>query len=477
MTWRRREVLGGLGIASAHALWFAFGCGAPVRPPRRPAELVSRDVRGWLHEAVALLHGGGVTGHALAVSRKHTVAALDVLGPGVAHQRCAGVVLTARDPRGRREQVTSDLTREGVLEAARALVGKTPPALGSGLDFGPPPAPPTGPDPDEVTDAMLIESLARLAKRESGRSSRIVYASNLVEIDDARVWSVAANSDREQRLVRVRRGVTRVAWNGARPIVSELVRAWSGGVDAQTFSDEELAHARDVALALVTPGGFNDGERALVLAPELVASIADAAARSLYTTRAQRRPEVAARLATGGMVAASSFSLIDDPTAAQAYGGFHFDDEGTSAAAKPIIERGALVARIAHARRPGHTGSLEIMPAHLRVAAGTASELVLDDGYLLEGDRGVLIDPSSDRIVVAVQRALEVSHGQRTGRVYADVELVGSLGAILHDTGEATRATRTIGLRDEREGLPRWRSIEAPWLRAKGLVRAQRRLA
>ena len=476
MTWNRREVLGGLGIASAHALGFAFGCSAPARPPRRAGDDLSSDVRSWLHEAVALIHGAGVTGHALAVSREHTAAALDVLGAGVAHQRSDGVVLTAFDARGRREQVRSELTRAGVLDAARALVGHTTPAS---LDFGPPPPrPPLPPHaPEAVTDAMLIEGLAQLATRESGRSSRIVYASGLVELDDARVWSVAAGSDREQHLIRVRRGITRVAWNGTRPIVSELSRAWRGGIDDQSFSDDELAHARDAALALMTPGTFSDGEHALVLAPELVASIADRAARALFTTRAERRPEVAARLAPGAMIAAPTFSLVDDPTAPGAYGGFHFDDAGTVAVAKPIIDRGALIARIDHARRPGHTGPLEITPAHLRIAAGTATELALDDGYLLEGDRGVLVDPASDRIVVAVQRALEVSRGQRTGRAYADVELVGSLGQILRDTGEATHATRTIGLREERDDLPRWRSIEAPWLQAKGRVRVRRRFA
>jgi hypothetical protein len=77
-------------------------------------------------------------------------------------------------------------------------------------------------------------------------------------------------------------------------------------------------------------------------------------------------------------------------------------------------------------------------------------------------------------VVVAVQRALEVQRGQRTGRAYADIELVGDLTTLLGSITDATQATRVIGLRDDRDGLPRWRSIEAPWLRARGLVRARR---
>ena len=93
--------------------------------------------------------------------------------------------------------------------------------------------------------------------------------------------------------------ITRVAWNGTRPMISEVSRAWSGGIHDQTFSDEELADARDTALALMTPGAFADGEHDLVLAPDVVAGIVDAAARTLWTTRAARRPEIARAVRAG----------------------------------------------------------------------------------------------------------------------------------------------------------------------------------
>jgi len=471
----RREVLGGLGIATAHALAFGFGCSSPQRTARRDPGEVSGEVRTWLRDAVALIHGAGLTGHALAVSRRHTVAAEDVLGAGVNHSRADGVVLTARSRRGRREQVTSELTRDGVINAARVLAGN---AGAAHVDFGPPPppAPIPRPDPDTLADANLIDSITAVAKRDQGLSSRIVYASGLLELDDAMIWSVAAGRDLEQRLFRVRRAITRVAWNGTRPIVSEVSRAWTGGINDQTFADDELAYARDVALGLMTPGVFVDGTHELVLAPEVVAGIVDAAARAMYTTRAQSRPEVAQRLGVGAQIAAIGFTLVDDPTVANAYGGFHFDDDGEPAVVVPLVTRGVMAAPLARGRRAGHTGPLEVMPSHLRVAAGTVAEpLVLDDGFLLEGDRGVLVDPASDRIVIAVQRALEVKHGQRTGRVYADIELVGDLTSLLQSVGDATLATRTIGIREERDGLPRWRSVEAPWLRAKGMIRARRR--
>jgi predicted Zn-dependent protease len=300
----------------------------------------------------------------------------------------------------------------------------------------------------------------------------------MLELDDAYVWSVAEHRDLEQRLFRVRRSITRVAWNGTRPIISEVTRAWSGGINDQTFSDEDLEHARDVALALMTPGAFPDGVHELVLGPDVVAAIVDAAARTLYTTQAQRRAEVAKRISVGAKITAPSVTIVDDPTVASAYGGFRFDDTGLPAAASSVITGGVVSNLIATGRRPGYVGSLEIMPSHLRVAAGAVEgSLAPDDGFILEGNRGVLVDASSDRVVIAVQRALEVKHGERTGRIYADVELVGELSTLLGTIGDATKQTRTIGIRDERDGLARWRSIEAPAWRAQGTLRARRRQA
>ncbi|MEO6775885.1 MAG: metallopeptidase TldD-related protein [Kofleriaceae bacterium] len=468
----RREVLEALGLASAYA--FAFGCGPPPKPPRRAPEELSGEVRAWLRDAVAAIHGAGMTGHALAVTRSHTVAALDVLGPGVNHARADGVVLVARDARGRHERVTSDLTREGVAAAARVLAGTAAPAR---IEFGPPARRPVAPQPDpaRLADSALLDSVAAIAKRDHGLSSRIVYASGMLEVDDATVWSIAEHRDLEQRLVRVRRRITRVAWNGTRPMISEASRAWSGGIHDQTFGDEELAQARDTALALMTPGAFTDGEYDVLLAPDVVAGIVDAASRGLWTTRDARRPEIAVRFPPDKLVGSAAVSLVDDPTVANAYGGFEFDDAGELATVVPLIDRGRLVGRIARGLRPGHTGLLEPMPSHLRFApGGSESALALDAGYSLEGHRAALVDPASDRVVIAVQRALEVQHGQHTGRAYADLELVGELATLLGSITEATKATRVIGLRDERDGLPRWRSIEAPWLRARGRVRARR---
>jgi predicted Zn-dependent protease len=470
-------VLASLGVASAQAALWA--CGAPATQVRRRATDVSPEIRTWLRDAVATLRGAGFTAaHVLAVSRQRTTAAVDVLGAGVARSRCDGVVITVRDREGMvREQITNDLSRSGIAAAVKVLAPK---ARAASVDFGRAPAAfaVPAPDPDLLSDRQILERVATLAMRDRELSSRIVYSAAVLDIDDARVWSVAPGRDLQQRLVRVRRSVTRVAWNGTRPIVSEAARAWTGGIDDQELDDDELAAARDGALALMTPRAFEDREYAFALDPAVTASVVDAAVHALLTSHAARRPEVSQRVALGATLAPPLITLVDDPTAAAAYGGFQFDDAGEPARPVALIEHGQIAGRLERPRRPGHLGRVEPAPSHVRLAPGIIEQdQLVDEGLTLEGPMGTVIDPASDRLVIAVARARERSGGKRTGRMFADIELVGELSKVLASVTALSKQTKTIGMRDEIDGQPRWRSVEAPWLRGRAMLRARRRPA
>jgi hypothetical protein len=102
---------------------------------------------------------------------------------------------------------------------------------------------------------------------------------------------------------------------------------------------------------------------------------------------------------------------------------------------------------------------------------------LLDDGFVLEGPLGTVVDPVSDRIVIAVARARERVSGKRTGRMFADIELVGELSKLLGSITALSKQTKVFGVRDEVDAQPRWRSIEAPAVRGKGMLRARRRQA
>ncbi|HEY5944187.1 MAG TPA: metallopeptidase TldD-related protein, partial [Kofleriaceae bacterium] len=469
MTWSRREVLASLGVVSAQAALWA--CGAPAKQVRRRSVDGHPELREWLHDAVATLRGAGlVAPHVLAVSRQRTTAAIDVLGAGVARSRCDGLVITVRDRDGMmREQVTNDLSRDGIAAAAKLLAGGAKPAA---VTFGRTPAgfATPNPDPDLLSDGQILQRVAVLAARDRELSSRIVYSAALLDIDDARVWSVAPGRDQQQRLVRVRKSITRVAWNGTRPIVSEAARAWSGGIDDQDLDDDELVAAREGALALMTPSAFEDRQYAFALDPAVAASVIDAAVQALFTSSAARRPEVATRLGIGAKALSPIITLVDDPSVAGAYGGFQFDDAGEPGKPVTLIDRGQVAARLDRARRPGHVGLVQPIASHLRVAAGTTEQdQLLEDGFTLEGPLGAVVDPTSDRIVISVARARERVAGKRSGRMFAEIELVGELSKLMGSVTAVSKQTKTIGLRDEHDGQPRWRSIESPWLRGTGV--------
>lgn len=469
MTWNRREVLASLGVTAAHVL---LGCGGAPRGPQQPA-VYAADVRSWLHDAIARLHAAGFThARALAVTRTRTTAALDVMGAGVAAARTDGVVLST----GTAEYVTTDLSRNGIQAGVRALVDRY--RAPAALDFGPVPAVPA--EPRALAEYELIERVTQLANRDQELSSRIVYSAAMLELDDAHTWAVAAGRDLEQRIQRVRKSITRVAWNGTRPVVSTVTRAWAGDADdrAHDLSDADLVAAREHALALMTPTAFPDGDHPVALDPSLVALVVDTAVRTLLTSSAARRPEVARRLAVGKRVAAPLLSLVDDPLVAGAYGGFAFDDRTEPATRTPLVDAGQIVGVLASRSRAGHLGPLEALPSHLVLAPGTTpAASLLADGFELEGALSATVDPSSDQVVVAAARARERKAGTRTGRIYADIELVGQLGALLAGVSGVSTETDTFGVCDEVDELPRFRSISAPSLRSRGTLRARRRPA
>jgi predicted Zn-dependent protease len=477
VSFHRREVLGTFGIASGSTLLWALGCGPQVHTARR-APQVSGEVRTWLHDAVARLASTYPTVHALAVSRRRTTAALDVLGSAVARLRSDGVVLTVRGRDGaRREHVTSELTEAGLDAAVQALGA---PRQRAALDFGRTPAPPD--EPPRISDLDLRHRVERLLAGDARLSSRIVYAAALIDIDDAAVWSVAPGRDLEQRLVRIRQAATRAAWNGTRPVVRELEHAWTGWLDDQPITAAELTAMSQAALELMTPGALDGGEHAVVLDPSVVAIVFDTAVRGLLTSAAARRPEVARRLATAPL-GSPLITLVDDPTVPGAYGGFAFDDEGELAAPITLLDAGRVAARLTdHAgggagrgRRAGHLARLEPASSHLHLVPGALETKQLHgDGFLLEGGLGATYDPGTDRLRVACARARELRAGNTTGRVYPDIELVGSLTALLSAVDAVARASSSFALPGPSDREPRWRSISAPALRTRGLVRARR---
>jgi predicted Zn-dependent protease len=480
--WNRREVLAGLGVATATALLGCRGLSFRARPPRDDGE-----VRTWLRDAVSRLAGAFPEVHAHAVSGRRTQLAVDAIGSGGDREATDGVVLAVRDRDGRvREEVTFDLSGDGVRAAVLAITDGRVPAAAPMTFTASAALPVLRSDPARFGDRELSHRLDEVVMRLGQRlTSRAIYHGVAYDLDDTTIWSVTAGVERVQRLVRVLHTVDVVGWTGTRPLVGRAAHGWRGGVDLHRLTDGDLDGAVRAALEIFTPGGLAPVTSPLILEPSVVASLIDALARQLLTTTAAARPEVA-RL--GEVLAvAPALQLVDDPGAAEAYGGFAFDDEGEVAAARPLLDGGRVVGRLAdragvlaaladragRGLRAGHLGELAPAPSHLRLAAGTTARaaLLVGDAVVLEGGRPAVIDLARGRVRLGAARAREVRGGQLTGRVYADVELVGDLAALLASLEAPSREVAILAHRGDAPGGPRWSSIEAPWLRAHGTLR------
>ena len=465
----RRELLGSLGIASASTLLAAFGCGGKQKQAGvSAAKAQAGEVRTWLRDAVGRLAAHYSVVHVLAVSRQYSVAAVDVLGSGIVHTHREGAVLRVREKTGIwREEVTADLSPAGLAAATRQLIGDSKQQLNIAI-----PRVPVASMGGRLDDKALHARVWQLAELERPES-RIVYAASAIELDDATVWSIAPDHDREQQLVRVRERALRVAWHGSRAVTGEAQRAYLG-VGQRGLDATAVASATQQALELTTPGGFTDRKGSVLLDPSVTATLVDAAVRALLTATVARRPEQRKRVVIGAQIASPQVTLVDDPTARGAYGGFAFDDAGVVAARMPLVEAGQLVGTIGAGRtsRAGHVGSAEPAPSHLVIARGPKPHgTLLDEGFMLELGTSATVDPSSTQVVIGASRAREIRGGKVTGRMYPDVELVGELAALLASVTAVSANTAMFGFRDLHDGEPRWRSIEAPWLRVEGLLR------
>ncbi|MDX2089725.1 MAG: metallopeptidase TldD-related protein [Kofleriaceae bacterium] len=458
MTLRRREMLQALGLSTGSLAW-ALGCGAARPDTRRVAGDNRGEIRAWLRDGVERLAAVFSSVQAHATMHHRTTAAIDVLGTGVARARRDAVVFTVRDAAGaQREHVTNDLSRTGIRAAVTVLAGSR--EQRARLTF---PPPSTALGLVRIDDAALVDRVAMIVRADKVSSSRIVYAAASIDIDDVTTWSIAPDHDREQRVRRIRTQVTRAAWNGTRPAISQLERGWMGELGDQTLSDDEVSAVSAKALLQMTPGTFDDGERTLVLDPHVAATLLDIAVRGLLTSLAARRPEVARRIVVGEGIASPLLSLADDPTVRGAYGGFAFDDAGRPAGPVMLLEGGRVAGRLA--RRP----------SHLVMVPGTSSIPQLQgEGWLLEGRVTAAYDPSSDRLVLTVARARELRNGSDTGRVFPNVELSGELASLLGRIDGVGAQNQTMVVRDERDTTTLWRSIAAPHVRTRGLVRGRR---
>jgi TldD protein len=160
------------------------------------------------------------------------------------------------------------------------------------------------------------------------------------------------------------------------------------------------------------------------------------------------------------------------------YGGYHFDDDGAPAASAAVIEAGVLKSPVGAASRAGHVGPARPEIGHLSWSPGAATDAALvagvDDGWVIEDARVARVDPVSWSVAIDAGRARRIKNGATTGHVHADVELSGTVPAILRAISGTSSNTVTIAIRDGDSAAARWRSLDVPWLVTRAELASRR---
>ena len=447
MSLHRRELLRVLGATAAAGALGSLGCGG--RRGAAAATRVEEDVRAALRDAVARVRARFPAASGWMATRERTTVVAGSDARGTSRRFTATVVLRARGADGRiLERVIGDATGAAILDAAGELA-----AAGGGgggtLDPGKPVDHLVAPkeDPARVPVRSWLAILDDTLRRaEAVGSSRIVWRAAHAVVDDEHTWFVGDGADVAQRFVRVRSGLTLVAWSGTRPMIGEVGVVRRAGLEGLGLDDAQLGRASERALELLTPGEPPTGESAVVLDPSVTAALIAAGAGEVLTAARWARPDLRAKGMLGTPVATAAISVADDPTAG-GFAGYRFDDEGWPSARTALIEAGTLTGvladeagaahtglpRTGHGRRGHGDGALAARPSDLVVATGSDSDLpgAIGEGLVIEDADGAVVDPASWRVTVRARRARKVSAGKLSGHAWTDVEVRGALPALL----------------------------------------------
>jgi TldD protein len=485
--WSRREVLAALAATGTAPGWAALlGCGGARRAPEAPAPVpleTAGELRALLRQVAADLAGRFRSVAVRGEIGELTRAVVEPEERRFDRRRRASVVLAGFDGATWFEQVTPDVTAEAIKAAAAALSAR---ARGPGRAMkAAAPSDARGPrlrvDPRGRPAADWLERTVRLQERAAQMGgSRIVYRAATLEVDDSEVLLLGDGRDAAQRLVRTRARVLYLGWTGSALAAEEAAGAGALGLEAAELDQRELERAAEGALTLLTTGQLPRGELDLVLEPSVAALVVKGCARGFD---ADSWPRGRAASLEGRAAAAPSITLRDDPTAAGAYGGYRFDDEGWPARAATLIERGVVRGplcdaaaaaalrrpRTGHGRRAGPLEPVEAHPSHLELAAGarTRDELIAavdGTGYLVEGGLEGSGDPASWRLAVRARRAREIARGRLTGRVYGPVVVAGEAPALLGAVRALGEATEVHAWRVARGSGALATSVTAPGL-------------
>jgi TldD protein len=230
---------------------------------------------------------------------------------------------------------------------------------------------------------------------------------------------------------------------------SWLSKTGTGGLEITEISEQELAHACETALRLLSAEKIEPGLYDVVTDPSVSGTIAHESFG--HGVELDLFPKGRARAADylNQRVAAPDVQLYDDPTIPGAFASYFFDDEGQLAAPTHILQDGVFVAplsdlmsatftrrlRTSNGRREDYTRKSYARMTNTFFGAGasTPEELIadLEHGIYLRQASSGMEDPLGWGVQVTAHYGEEIINGKPTGRLFAPVGITGYVPDLL----------------------------------------------
>ncbi|MBN2118449.1 MAG: TldD/PmbA family protein [Anaerolineales bacterium] len=378
----------------------------------------------------------------------------------------AGTVLSAFDGRTIYERAVSGFDPGEVQRAARELV--------QGKSFEPyAPAAESEPqrsgdftismqiDPAELSIREKLDRCRELHRRTKSRDPRIVNVQvRYIEAGEHAVFA-SRHADLAQHLQRLNLFlVVIVAGEDGQVKYDWRSKSGEAGWEILEFTDEEIQHLVDSAVALLGADRIEPGEYQVITAPGVSGIICHESFGHGVETDMFLKQRARAAHFIDRSVGSPLVNIFDDPSQPGGFGSYFFDDEGRLAAPTQIVEEGLFrrgitdlysatalkIPRSANGRRQDYSRKAYARMSNTYFGAGTSSldEMLaqVDDGIYLDKWSSGMEDPQGWGIQVTCHYGHEIRGGKITNRLFAPIGISGYVPDVLQSVTAVGREWR-----------------------------------
>jgi len=305
-------------------------------------------------------------------------------------------------------------------------------------------------DPLEMSTQEKLDRCRELKYRAKGRDPRIINVRVIYDELNEHAVFADASADLAQRVQRVSMFLVVIVAGADGDVHYDFhAKSGTGGWEVLTWSDEEIQHTIDAALAMLSAERIEPGEYRVITAPGVSGSICHESFGHGVETDMFLKERARAAYFIDKVVGSQMVNIADDPSQPGSYGSYFFDDEGHMAAPTQIVEHGVFrrgitdrysaamldLPRSANGRRQDFSRKAYARMSNTFFGPGTSTleDMIaqVDHGIFLDQWSSGMEDPQGWGIQVTCHYGHEIKGGKITERVFAPIGVTGYVPDVL----------------------------------------------